>query len=706
MKKVSIIIPIYNTSEFLSDCLDSVVNQTYKNIEILLINDGSTDQSQEIMKEFSDKDERIHSIHLSENKGVGYSRNLGIKNATGDYVYFLDSDDFLSLDAIQLLVENIGDNNMISGQQRKIKTKEDSKNIELEIELVEITNLNRHFRNCSILHRLISTEFVNKNHLRFSEKVECYSELPFITQMVQRMESTSYVRSCYYFKRLRNDPISNPAIMQRENEKILMDFLSIFNDLKEEYKNNDRAITYLDELFLNFYRKNIVMLFSKRDIINNYFNEVAISAEKVDQSKWKRLNMVVRNEFKFLLKRKQDQFSKLMSFHHFARNIKRAIGSKRKIYIQLYRTLFMKLPLKERTIVFESFLGKNYSDSPKYIYEYMLQNNMNYKYVWIFNKKGRDIQGNAKQVKRFSLSYYYYLATSKYWVSNSRLPLHLNKRPGNIYLQTWHGTPLKKLVFDMNDIYSANPNYKKHFYQQSRRWDYLISPNQYSSEIFRRAFKFEKTMLEFGYPRNDILYQKNNEAYIRSLKGKLNIPLDKKVILYAPTWRDDEFYEPGKYKFNLKLDLQKLKEQLGNEYVVALRMHYFIADDIETSGLEGFAYNFSKYDDIAELYLISDILITDYSSVFFDYANLKRPILFFTYDLEKYRDTLRGFYINIENEVPGPLLRTSDEVIDAIANIDKVNDQYREIYDQFYLRFCDWDNGEASKKVVEKIFHE
>src|SRR5690606_37585013 len=126
-------------------------------------------------------------------------------------------------------------------------------------------------------------------------------------------------------------------------------------------------------------------------------------------------------------------------------------------------------------------------------------------------------------------------------VSNMRQPLHLIKRKGNVFLETWHGTPLKKLVFDMKDVYSANPNYKEHLYKQSRAWDYLISPNEYSSKIFRRAFKFDKELLEYGYPRNDILYAPDKEERARSIKKSLGIPLDKKVILYAPTWRDDQY---------------------------------------------------------------------------------------------------------------------------------------------------------------------
>lgn len=258
----------------------------------------------------------------------------------------------------------------------------------------------------------------------------------------------------------------------------------------------------------------------------------------------------------------------------------------------------------------------------------------------------------------------------------------------------------------MEEIYSADPKYKENFYHQSRRWDYLSSPNAYSSKIFKRAFKFEKTMLEFGYPRNDILYNRNNKEDIDQLKKAMRIPNDKKVILYAPTWRDDDYFARGKYNFELQLNLRKLKEKLGNNYIILLRMHYFIANQIDITSYKGFAYDFSNYDDIAELYLVSDILITDYSSVFFDYANLQRPILFYTYDLEKYRDQLRGFYLDIEKELPGPLLMQTKEVIDAILNIDQVKDEFKERYKVFYNKFCKWDDGKASKKTVAEVFKE
>ena len=261
-------------------------------------------------------------------------------------------------------------------------------------------------------------------------------------------------------------------------------------------------------------------------------------------------------------------------------------------------------------------------------------------------------------------------------------------------------TPLKRLAFDQEEVTAASPTYKAQFYRQKQEWDYLIAANRFSSDIFKSCFMYTNgKMLEIGYPRNDLMYADNKDEIAKNLREKLGIPNDKKTILYAPTWRDDEYYGKGQYKFKLKLDLELMKQYLGDKYVVLLRTHHYIADKIDVTGLEDFAFNLSKYDDITEIYLISDICITDYSSVFFDFANLKRPMLFYTYDIDKYRDVLRGFYIDMEKELPGPLVYSTQEVIDTIINIDEMNAKYEERYQQFYDRFCSIDDGLMTDSV-------
>ncbi|SDK14199.1 CDP-glycerol glycerophosphotransferase [Sediminibacillus albus] len=381
----------------------------------------------------------------------------------------------------------------------------------------------------------------------------------------------------------------------------------------------------------------------------------------------------------------------------------------KKLFIRCYKILFTlmtKFPPNKRLVVFESFLGKQFSDNPRAVYEYMVEHNMDYTLYWSVDKRNEDLfkNKNLKTIRRLSLRWLLIMPRAKYWITNSRLPLWIPKPKHTTYVQTWHGTPLKKLAADMNEVHmpgTTTEKYKRNFIEEAAKWDFLVSPNQYSSEIFRRAFQFDKTLIESGYPRNDYLYYANNKETVDQLKQKHNLPKGKKIILYAPTWRDNQFHEKGQYKFDLSLNLAEMQKSLGSDYILLLRMHYLIAEDVDLSVYDGFAYDYSTYEDIRELYLMADLMITDYSSVFFDYANLQRPIIFFVYDIDEYRDKLRGFYFDLEEKAPGPLVKTTEEVINEIINFDKTPF----ILDgEFYERFCSWENGLAAKQVVETIF--
>lgn len=369
-----------------------------------------------------------------------------------------------------------------------------------------------------------------------------------------------------------------------------------------------------------------------------------------------------------------------------------------------------KLPVREKTIVFESFSAKQYSDNPKALYNYIKSNYPDYKLYWSFDRRHRRdfADEDLRSLSRFSLNWILIMARAEFWVINSRLPLWIKKPKHTTYVQTWHGTPLKKLGIDINEVHMPGTNtnaYKRHFLYSASKWDYLISPNAYSTEIFKRAFAFEKTVIESGYPRNDSLYTHNNPSEIAQLKGKLKIPLDKKVILYAPTWRDDDFYGKGKYKFSLKLDLDKMRSEFSDDYVVLLRMHYLVAEQFDLALYGDFVYDFSTYRDISDLYLVSDVLITDYSSVFFDYANLRKPILFFTYDIDSYRDNLRGFYFDFEEQAPGPLVKSTDEIMNYLQLIRDGSYQLPQAFESFYEKFCYLEDGHACERVVKEILN-
>ena len=377
-----------------------------------------------------------------------------------------------------------------------------------------------------------------------------------------------------------------------------------------------------------------------------------------------------------------------------------------------YRLTYRLIPCEKNTVLFISFHGRGYSDNPKAIYEYLRKENYDLKYVWaIKNHKQKNIQiEGAKVIEYFSIPYFYYLARAKYWVVNCKLPTYVLKKDNQVYLQTWHGTPLKRLAHDIildnkdatfyRSKMSAEEMYETYDIDV-KRYNYMISPNPYSTKVFGSAFQINRErLIETGYPRNDVLVNTSSEQ-VEALKEKMGLPKDKKVILYAPTWRDNSYVMEG-YTFKLQVDFRKWQEQLSDNYVVIFKPHYLIVNDFDIQQYKGFVYEASATSDIADLYLVSDILITDYSSVFFDYAILNRPMYFYMFDLNEYAKELRGFYFDIYETLPGPIVENEDDLLkELISNsydYDKLN--------SFNEKFNQWHDGKSCEKVCNILFKE
>lgn len=377
----------------------------------------------------------------------------------------------------------------------------------------------------------------------------------------------------------------------------------------------------------------------------------------------------------------------------------------KRLILLIYSVMRKVLPVSRKIILFESNSGRNYSGNPRYIYEEMVLEGLDktYRCIWILENIDTEIPGNVTKIKRSRIKYYYYFCIAGFWIFDNRQPEFIKKKKGVTYIQTWHGTPLKKLGLDMDKVSMEAEKdiqrYHEKFVRESSAWDYLISQNEFSTKIFRRCFAFHKDVLEIGYPRNDVLIREKNNSHI--WKEKLGIPNGKKVILYAPTWRDDQYNGESSYKFVTTMDFDKMRECLSDEYVMIVKYHYIMSDKLDWSAYKGFIYQFSESEDIAHLYLAADCLITDYSSVMFDYSILERPMFFYAYDLENYRENLRGFYFDYFDYIPGPVSKTTDELLMQIEQYDF--EDWKQRYIKFRKEFNDRDDGMSASKVIEVI---
>lgn len=452
---------------------------------------------------------------------------------------------------------------------------------------------------------------------------------------------------------------------------------------------------------------------NKDDLINS-FQEIIKNNFKISPENQKRVNKLLKykdtknserifNEasnynFKPPLIQKIRSTEKYRKAYNFFR--------RNKYYFPLMKVIyrfFKLLPLKER-YVFESGVGVQYSDSPKAIYEELIRRNPDAECVWFYDKTSFIHPMTTKVIKRLSPEYYYYLATSKYWINNQNFPHYITKRKKTVYLQTWHGTPLKKMLFDLKKVYGREKGYLQRVENAKNQWSYLISQNSYATTHFRTAFRYDGPILEEGYPRNDILVNNSEkELIINKIKHAYDIPSSKKIILYAPTFRDNAKVE-NKFESNLKIDFEGFNKRFGEEYVLLMRMHVTVSSDIEIpKKYKHSVINVSSYPDIQELYLMTDILITDYSSVLFDFAVLERPMLFYAYDLEEYKNDIRGAYLDYEKEVPGKIVRNQTELFDAIDNIEELKIEYKDKLNEFKQKYAPLDDGNAAKRIVEKV---
>lgn len=368
----------------------------------------------------------------------------------------------------------------------------------------------------------------------------------------------------------------------------------------------------------------------------------------------------------------------------------------------IIRVLRFFLKKDKELIVFSSFGGRRFDDSPKVIYDLMIKDRRfsEYKLVWAFIDPSKFQLPVGKKMRVDTFEYFKTLLKARVWITNTTMNRGLDIK--GIYtfsFNTWHGTPIKKIGFDVD--------MGKHTFvtrSKSKISDILLAQGEHDKKIFSRCFGLPRENVKIiGLPRNDELVPEKTKSRRLELRHKFAIPSEKKVILYAPTFREYE-KEGANCVLSLPVDFTKWQKKLGNEYVLLLRAHHEVVKLMNVSENE-FLKNVSNYPNLNELMIVSDILISDYSSILFDYSIQAKPMFCFAYDYDQYEKE-RGFYFDIRKELSNEGLDNEERLLEALLNMNiqeriKITENFRDKYIQAY-----GDAGEKSLDIIYSSIHD
>lgn len=409
-----------------------------------------------------------------------------------------------------------------------------------------------------------------------------------------------------------------------------------------------------------------------------------IAADKVE---WE-FRRVVRNDGGFAIKRTADRVYRIEegAFDRF---------------IETEYQEWLKEPLLEDHIMMSSFWGRDnmFNDNPEAMYDYLKTHYPSMTTIIMLKNVIREYPEfeNAKVVSYGTKEYWYYLARSKYFVNNVNYTEEQRfKRPGQVEIQTMHGTPLKTLGFDVLDDWTDRT------YNAVRRknnnWDYLLTPSDWVADYAKKAFVVSPTIIKSGYPRNDRLFKPYSNQEKDDLKQKIGLPLDKKIIAYTPTWHSKGEVPIGSY-----LDVESFYNAIPDDTFVVLKNHHF---EKWTGLFEKYSDKFAYVSDdatIENLYIVADALITDYSSVMFDFVLLNKPMIFFAFDYDHYIED-RGLNFDLHDIAPGPFVTNQKDLEKWIKKIDKITEEFTNRVEIFKQQFVQYDTGNASAMSLERLF--
>lgn len=690
---LSIIVVTWNNENHIEQALLSCIDKRLQNYEIVVVHNASDDNTGLLIERCVEHCPEIFRVIENEkNEGLGEGRNIGIANAKGEYFIFLDGDDYFETNSLIKIYEKlleIKPDVLIYDYQRIWDTgtksvnklnhllyEHDASAPEQRKEILKVFNVA-----CNKAYR---RDFVISEKFKFP--VGYYEDIPWTYKILLKANSIYTIPLVALNYRQRHGSILKST---DERHVILPDR---YDELLNVFLEEPNLVTLYGKTMLEIVRAHVFARPVWPRLPKKVRREYLKKSARV-LNKWRELNNKKNKDN--TLKVAELGIPALYSLGKNIAPIKKSIHNKARKFIQLsYKNILCNLPINKRKVYMECYWGTKLDCNPLALAN-QLKKDSNYSIVFGYKKESKfEKDPSFDYVRIGSLKYWYTVATSYILVTNTNFRTELIKRADSIHIQTQHGTPLKYMGLDCRETPSDRMNWRN-FAKRCRRWDYVISSNPYSSMIWRRAMPYNYTVIESGYPRNDIFFDATQDQ-IDKIKKELGVDKDKKVILYAPTFRDTQ-----KNSRNIILPVMELSKSLQEDYVLLIRSHHLSKDE---KYLFNNIIDVSSYPRTNELCLISDLLITDYSSIMFDFACLKRPIILYMPDYDEYV-AKRGMYFDIRKKAPGPIANTKSELKNILLNEHFLSDENKHKLLEFNKEFCPWDDENASSRAWDKILN-
>lgn len=730
MPKFSLIVPVYNVEGFIRECLDSVLAQDFDDYEVIVVDDLSTDASRRIVRRYTKKDPRIKLVKAKKNAGAGIARNIGIGVAAGEYLMFLDGDDSLAPGALSAIDERLAatgadlliydyvrtywDGRTTRSQLKRLFAEAGTGAFSLESrpEVLDLFTV--------AWNKVCRRSLVESLRLRFPPGY--YEDVPWTYGLLLGAKSiTMLPHVCYHYRQRRHGNALRTK--SRAHAAIFDQYARVFSFLDAHPELEQwRPILYrrMLEHYLAIFRMSARRVpptmrgqfFNRmRDDVRRYAPRAGTAPPVPDRKSKDAWGEMMLKHAPYLafeamwrwrrllreLRRRRARLSKRLS-NRFSRRMRRR---RAKAVRTLYRVIFTRLPLDPHLAVFAAYWHRGYRCNPRAIYEKMIEMDDTMRGVWVVTKnRAAALPPGVEYVTLNSLRYYWTLARATYLINNVNFSSDIVKRRRTVHLQTHHGTPLKTMGVGLKKypVAARGMNFRK-LLRRVDRWDFSLSSNTHSTEMWHKFYPGRFETLEYGYPRNDLFFNATPEQRQR-IRMELGIHGDRKAILYAPTYRDLDMSS-----MDPNIDLVRFAETIGPDYVVLVRAHYFYGRVPALAELEaaGAIVNVTGYPDVQELCLAADILITDYSSIQFDFANLNRPIVLYVPDYNLY-ERLRGFTFDVRAEAPGAVAETEDQLLEIFSTGAYDTGATRSLLARYRRKFCKFEDGHAAERVVRRVF--